>query len=474
MITDQLLIDYKRCQRRAYLNIHGDKKLSDPEKDFRVKLKQEANRHIQNTLLQFYPNYVQVPTHLSQSGKIEATKELMTKGVDYIYQGLLRRDDYAKPLVGMPHLLIKQPGESCFGDWQYFPVTIQLGRRPKPEYKLIAAFYAYLLIHLQQNQPQKAKIILRRQNEYRVNLNLWLHRLQQNLAHLLTSINSSENPEIFISRQRCNLCQWYTHCYSIAQTEKHLSLVPGVTPSRYQQLKNLGIDNIPSLASVSPQQLTKKIHPSIANQLQKQAFSLVMNQAFSIDNQGYWSQKLPLSPIELYFDIEAEPERELDYLLGVLVVNRETNTEKFYALLAENPEAEKLVWQEFLNLVNTYPQAPIYHYSEYEVETVKRLAKLYQTSWPQSQAILDRLIDLHEYVVNSVIFPVESYSLKSLANWLGFHWRNPGVSGDQSVYWYDQWLKKQDRQLLELIVEYNEDDCKATKHLKDWLVEFIG
>ncbi|MFM7712864.1 MAG: ribonuclease H-like domain-containing protein, partial [Microcystis sp.] len=37
----------------------------------------------------------------------------------------------------------------------------------------------------------------------------------------------------------------------------------------------------------------------------------------------------------------------------------------------------------------------------------------------------------------------------------------------------DQWLKTGDRTLLAAILRYNEDDCRATFILKDWLVNFL-
>jgi uncharacterized protein len=335
----------------------------------------------------------------------------------------------------------------------------------------MAAFYGYLLQDVQKSLPPFAEMILRRHDTHNIDMGRWLHKVQQILADLLSAIASSTEPEVFISRQRCNLCQWYSHCYGVAQAEKHLSLVPGVTPSRYQQLKAIGVTTLASLAEISPQQLNKTLDKEVIKQLQQQALAIRENRPLGKNSPASLVNYLISDNIELYFDIEAEPERELDYLLGVLLVNRQTKTERFYSFLAEFPEQEGEIWQEFLDLVNLYPQAPIFHYSDYEVETVKRLAKLYHTPREQQQALLCRFRDLHHYVINAVIFPVESYSLKSLANWLGFQWRNPGASGDQSVYWYDLWLTNRDRQLLELIINYNEDDCRATRHLKDWLVE---
>lgn len=72
--------------------------------------------------------------------------------------------------------------------------------------------------------------------------------------------------------------------------------------------------------------------------------------------------------------------------------------------------------------------------------------------------------------------------MKTVANWLGFRWRDPkigklssnggNVGGDQCVFWYDQWLKTGDSTWLEYIVIYNEDDCQGTYELKKWMEKY--
>ena len=182
---------------------------------------------------------------------------------------------------------------------------------------------------------------------------------------------------------------------------------------------------------------------------------------------------LPLAPIELYFDIEAEPELNLDYLHGVLVVDRYNNTEKFHGLLAESAAEEGAIWEQFLELMWAYPIAPIFHFCDYEVKTFKRLAKLYNTPAYLWKPVLKRFVDIHKQVTQKAIMPVESYALKPIARWLGFDWRDAKANGAQCVCWYDDRLKTGDRSLLEAIVRYNEDDCRATYVVKDWLTNFL-
>ena len=55
---------------------------------------------------------------------------------------------------------------------------------------------------------------------------------------------------------------------------------------------------------------------------------------------------------------------------------------------------------------------------------------------------------------------------------MGFQWRDAGANGAQSICWYNDWLETGDRAHLEAILRYNEDDCRATYHVKQWLSAF--
>ncbi len=493
LLSDELLLNYKRCERRAFLDIYGDDTQQDPEREFLHKLRQEHQKHISQILAQqgLYQR-PEAPWHDLQK-RATQTQILMEQGVECIYGGVLWQNTEESlelllaqtsgqsinfnwqdiNLISKPSLLVKQPGDSNFGNWHYSPIDIKLGRRPKPEYKLVAAFHSYLLAAIQGTLPTSPELILREQKKHHVHLDIWLPRLQEIISHLLEMFHLQTEPEVFISRQRCNLCRWYTHCHNLAQQQAHLSLVPGITPRRYMQLQTLGLTTLESLATTNIEQINEEVGVEITAQIKQQAQSILENRALPKPSLSR-SQILPTAPIELYFDIEAEPERNLDYLLGVLLVNRHTNSEKFYSFFANKPEDESLIWSEFLSFVESYPQAPIFHYSEYEVETMRRLANTYQTPQPRVAKIISRLIDLHKYVITSVTLPVHSYSLKSLANWIGFQWRDGGITGDQCICWYDQWLKDGNQESLAAILRYNEDDCRATRILKDWLVQFIA
>jgi uncharacterized protein len=405
----------------------------------------------------------------------------MEQGVDRIVKGVLHVQlENGTHLVSCPDLLIKQPGYSLFGDWTYAPMDIRLGKRPKVDYQVAAAFHAYVLAVVQGAWSETSWLMLRQRGAYAVNLVDMLPRMQEVLQGCIDTLKQQEAPEVFIAHNRCDLCQWLGHCYSIAEAERHLSLLPGVTPSRYTYLKELGLLTLEALASANPKTLESLpgFGWQVTHRLIRQAQAALHNRAFpdvtcSEDVFPLLSvDELPTAPIELYFDIEAAPDQNLVYLHGVLVVDRQTNTETFHALLAETQPEEAVIWQQLLDLLWQYPTAPIFHFCPYEVQTVKRLAEQYDTPSHWVEPLLDRFVDVHERVTRVAILPVESYALKPIARWIGFDWRNPEANGAQSICWYAQWIGTGDRSYLEDILDYNEDDCRATYWVKNWLVEF--
>jgi predicted RecB family nuclease len=597
LITDKLLLSYQRCNLRAFLDTWGDWKHQDPPSDFLLKLMRDSSTYQQQTLEQETYQQPYYPRGDWAAGAA-ATLSLMQQGVDRIYRGVLGQGELGKTngetasisgidgqylpdigeisetpvhlsssilhsseitLVSRPHLLIKQPGDSKFGNWSYATADIWLSKRPKLDYQIIAAFHAQVLASMQGTMPETAWLMLRTKGLWAVNLYQRMPQMFEILDECIEMLEKQHKPEVFISRQKCTLCGWYTTCHAEAESIKHLSLLPGVTAKRYAILKLLGLTDLESLANANSDLLASypEFVAGVAVDVVQQARSTFLNQPFvreerssatdfvtdvtdvkdrgsaadfvtdltDVTDRGSaatavnqfiripevagnslviakiesvkttenksaapsiaapilrqkpipYSQSvfLPIAPIELYFDIEAEPELNLDYLHGVLVVDRYNNTEKYYEFLAESAAEEGVAWEQFLELMWTYPIAPIFHFCDYEVKTFKRLAKLYNTPAYLWKPVLKRFVDIHKYVTQKAIMPVESYALKPIARWLGFEWRDAKANGAQCVCWYDDWLKTGDRSILEAIVRYNEDDCRATYVVKDWLTNFL-
>ena len=101
---------------------------------------------------------------------------------------------------------------------------------------------------------------------------------------------------------------------------------------------------------------------------------------------------------------------------------------------------------------------------------LKKLSEKYKNS-DELHRFQELLIDLKKSVDKSVIFPLYFYSIKDIAksSFVNFKWRHAKAGGGQSIFWYEQWLETKDRQTLQDIIDYNEDDVRATEHLHLWI-----
>jgi predicted RecB family nuclease len=481
LLTAEMLLNYQRCSRRLFLDAYGDATQKDAPSDYLLKLFQDSIGN-QRSLLE--DTVYQRPEYKRGNWDegAAATLEMMRQGVDRIYQPLLRTEQDGVVLISGPDLLIKRSGYSFFGDWVYVPEEIKLSKRAKTEYQIVVAYHAKVLAAVQGAWSEQAYLNLKDKGLYAVDLWEMVPRMEELLAECIATLQSPQEPEVFISRNRCSLCHWYNHCYDVAKTETHLSLLPGVTQGRYQELVQMQVNTLEALAATPPKRLETLpgFGLNTAIRMVRQAQATVSDRALPGDafprpdqHAHFLVEALPTAPIEIYFDIESEPSLDLIYLHGVLVVDRLAQTTVFHSLLADRAEDEEKVWQEFLELVGQYPTAPIFHFCPYEVQSVGKLGKLYGTPQQVIQPLLRRFVDLHELITQVATLPVESYALKNIARWMGFDWRDANANGAQSIYWYAQWLSTQERSYLDSIAVYNEDDCRATYHIKEWLVNFV-
>lgn len=491
-LTDQLLLNFQRCHRQAFLEVHGDAAARGQVNDFLLKLGEDKRRFQQDLLKDQTVARPSYPHHDWEAGAA-ATLDLMRQGVPVICNGVLlshqpQRTQSQGPsqifktesvaYVSTPDLLMRRPGVSVWGDWRYVPVDIKLSKRPKLEYQILGAFHAQVLAEVQGGAVEEPWLYLREKGWYTIDLERVLPQMEELRAALLTMLLQKAEPEVFIARNRCGMCVWFDACYAIAQAEQHLSLLPGVTPTRYPVLKAYNLASVELLAQSDPSTLHAKtgLGHDVTRKLVSQSQAFVHQRPVFLTEALHSDilMSLPTTPVELYFDIEAEPSLNLVYLHGVLVVDRVRNEQEFFPCLAKAPADEEQAWWALVDLLSRYPDAPIFHFCAYEVQTVARLAQQYGAPHRFVESLQPRFFDLHAWVTRTAALPIESYTLKLIARWLGFEWRNAAANGAQAICWYSEWLETQNPQFLEDIVLYNEDDCLATYHVKDWLTQFLA
>jgi hypothetical protein len=142
------------------------------------------------------------------------------------------------------------------------------------------------------------------------------------------------------------------------------------------------------------------------------------------------------------------------------------DTTEHHAFWADTDQDEHHMWQEFVDKIKQYPDAPVYHYGSYEPRAIATLAKRYDTD---AESVIKRLVNMNSHIYGKVYFPVRSNRLKDIGNFIGVQWTSSQASGLQSLVWRHHWETTQDATYRERLVIYNKEDCQALKVLTDEL-----
>jgi uncharacterized protein len=462
MLTATHFYSYASCPRWAYLDMHGDRGLRHAPSEFLQKLLSDGRHHERAVLEQLGAERVGFDGK-DVEGAVARTAAAMAAGVPRIAGAVLAAGgDGRVERLGVADLLERVPGRSRLGGHHYEVVEIKTARRVKPPYRMQLAFYSDLLAGVQGVAPQHAHLIMGDDRRESFPLAGVRGRFEAQLARL-REIHAGHEPPVYVS-STCTTCPWRGVCVPQAEAEGHVSLVYGLQREAVSRLDGRGVRTCTDLARLDPACLDEwtGCGPSWARRLVGQARSLMQDGVVWRDDP-----RLPRGGAELFFDIEGDPDTDALYLFGVLA--RDGHGERYVPFLAERPEEEARAFLACLEFFESYPQAPIYHYHHYERTSLRRLVERYGVEAARVERLAARLRDLSADVLASCYLPIRSYSLKAVARYLGFEWTQHNSSAVQSVVWFSSWLRTGDRGCLDRAVEYNSDDCRATRVLKDWL-----
>lgn len=389
------------------------------------------------------------------------TLAFMREGRRTIYQGVL----VDRHWVGHPDVLERVEGKSSLGDYYYVAADVKRGREVRDEYKFQGCFYAELLSKIQSTKPVRGYVIT--PDGTTLPYEIEAFEAQYKLAlDDIEAIVAGKRPVHFVTGA-CKQSPWFSECKKESHACNELSALNRVWNEEVLRLKDAGVETIDALAGKSIHDLRR-----MCPDLQAGRLEMMRDQAVAIRDNCHLVRKsadFPESPIEIFFDIESNPLRDFDYLFGVIVVQK--GKEKYTPFLARKPEDEASMWKEFVGFVESHLDVPMYHYGHFETDVINRFAAKYGCSDLVRDALRTNMIDVIEVVRRSVVFPLTFYSLKDIAAYVGFRWRTEDASGANSVLWFEEWMRTGDKKTLDKILDYNEDDVRATRVVKDWLVK---
>lgn len=494
-ITASKLYDYLECPHRIWRDVYGPKEEKIKEVNPFVEMLWQKGIQHEDKIVSSLGEYLDLSDG-SLEERFKKTIEAMKKKTPLIYQGVLIYEN----MRGAPDLLRLMP------NGEYLPIDIKSGMgtegviddegngKLKKKYAVQLALYVDVLVRLGFKSDFNGVILDIKSNEIEYELEnkmgarteetFWdfYKKIKIEVQELLNN-NIQNKPA---SSGKCKLCPWYNSCTKWVKENDDLTNIFYLGGSNRDRLsEDLNINTLEDFLKIDIEQVFKKKdiekkngNPKFLYKIGKPGLYKALERAKILCEikKPVFAERIefPKTKYELFFDIETDPTQEFVYLHGVYERNGSNEEFKYFITEELSENEEKRAWSDFWKYVNSLPKDDftVYYYSPYEKTTYKALQKKYPDVISEEEVVKffenQNVIDLYnDVILKKTDWPLGSYSIKAIAQYLGFKWRDETPSGALSIQWFNEYLKEKDKNILKRILEYNEDDCMATMVLKD-------
>jgi uncharacterized protein len=490
-ITASKLYNYTQCPHRVWRDVWGPQEEKIKETNPFVQMLWDKGVQHEENIIKEIGEYADM-SNGTYDDRFKRTIKLMKDKAPLIYQGVLQ----FKNMRGIPDLLRLLPNGT------YAPIEIKSGMaysgssdeesdelgKPKKHYAVQLAMYIDLLNCLGFEHNHLGRVIDIRGDEVDYNLGSALGKrdkttiwdfYEQTKNNVEVLINNEDQNKPALS-SICKLCPWHNSCKKWINESDDLTKIYYVGRAKRDTINmDLGIEKALDILSLDVDEILsqKKKDKNFMKGVADKTLNAILNRARVLLQTkkpvAYRKIEFPKVSYELFFDIEDDPTQEFIYMHGVYEKSPKGEEFKHFTATEISPEEEKNAWKRFWDYIRTLPQDDfaVYYYSHHEKTTYKKMQKLYPDVVTEKEVedffANSNVIDLFRIVSKDTDWPVSSYSLKELAQYLGFRWRDKSPSGALSIQWFNEYIKTKDDAILNRILEYNEDDCRATMVLKE-------
>src|SRR6266550_2855563 len=349
--------------------------------------------------------------------------------------------------------------------------NVKLARSAKARAVLQTAFYSQLLADVQPIAPRWMHLALGNGEFTSFKVDDFAAYERQTRRLLEAAVGGDPADEVYPEPvEHCAICRWRDMCRERRRTDDDLSLVAGMTTGQRRALKGAGISTRRGFAGLAGLPRLDRVSPDALERAQSQARLQVASEDGTIRyelleperdgdsalvaNRGLLALPEPADG-DLFFDIEgarhySEDGREfgLQYLFGVVDTAEvdEAGLPRYTQIWAFDRPGEKRAFEELIDFITErrarHPGLHVYHYNHYEPTSVDHLTELHGT---RQEAVCgyDRRVDLAEATASLIALEAAL--------------EDGTAAGDG--------------ERRRVVAGYNEDDCRATLALRDWLEE---
>ena len=460
-----------------------------------------------------------------------ATLAATRDGADVVYQGVLLADQSADGpvLFGRPDFLVRAgllpapDGEPRPAGRHYEVVDAKLARSAKARAVAQVGFYSDLLAGAQGIRPRWMHLALGDGEFTSLKVDDYAAYARQ-ARRLLTAFiaeDDGENPPSVPYPEpveHCVICRWSELCAGRRRRDDDLSLIAGITAGQRRALKSAGVTTRRGFAGLAAlPELSRVSRASLAGAQSQARLQVASEDAGHIEyelleperdaagalvpNRGLLALPEPVVG-DLFFDIEgaryySEDGKEfgLQYLFGIIDTAGvdASGAPRYTQIWAFDRQDERRAFEELVDFVtdrrNRTPGLHVYHYNHYEPTAVDHLTELHETRQEAVGRLMGRFatredevddlfrrgvfVDLYRVVRQGIRAGVESYSIKRLEPLCGFARQVDLRDATGALIAFeaalDDGMAADEHERRRVVAGYNEDDCRATLALRDWL-----
>jgi predicted RecB family nuclease len=423
---------------------------------------------------------------------LAATRDAMRHGADIIVQAAIGDETW----FGYADVLARVEVPSALGAWSYEVHDTKLARETRGGAILQLCAYTELLGQAQGVTPDVFRVITPAGQEvfrttdfsaYYRTVKARLLGLLDHAAACAAALEAVPSPTA-----HCEICRWWPRCNAERRRVDHLSFVANLGRTQERELDRGGFTTLAALAHMpvpvtfKPRRGARATYESLREQARLQ---LVQRESrrptFDVlpPDLGFGLGALPEPrPGDLFLDLESARfarDGGREYLFGLGSLSASGGWE-YRAWWAFDDAAEAGAFEAVMDTVRAAldrdPGVHVYHFAPYEPSALKRLMGRHGTRVVELDELLrgERFVDLLAVVRRAIRAGVESYSLKQLEPFYGFR-RDVelGHAADRRRI-IEHVLESGDpgaipSDVREAVEGYNQDDCRSTLELRNWL-----
>jgi uncharacterized protein len=422
---------------------------------------------------------------------VAQTLSAMRRGVPIISQAAFSHEGW----YGRADVLSRVEVPSGLGGWSYEPIDTKLARETKAGTILQLCLYSDLLTAAQELPPEHMYVVAPwsdfKPQQYRyADYAAYFRKVKQALQSAMAApaIDGTYPNPI----EHCDICRWREACDKRRREDDHLCLVAGISKLQINELNAHGVATVQDLAKMNLPLDWKPDRGSADSYVRVREQARIVVEARAAEagkfellpvEPGFGLTRLPEpSDGDVFLDLEGDPfvgEHGLEYLFGYVFKDAK-GSPLYNATWALSRTDEKRAFETFVDFVIArwaqFPDLHIYHYAPYEPAALKRLMGRYATREEEIDRMLRAglFVDLYHIVRHCLLASVESYSIKRLEPFYGFERIMPLSDANVALADVQANLELDDvpsisEEAKAAVRAYNEDDCRSTLALRDWL-----